>query len=171
MNRDRIAGRELAVAGGQRHDVRAGRRKRCRAAESGRVPERHGPWPARLAPRGGHRRAADAVIDDRSGQQRGGGKRDDLIGPRVGDWRRIRRARHRSAGDPRPARAEHGAVLGVPRRIQRLTAALVEAPSADQPARCRDLSILAAQNLRRRARVVPDARFVERAREISRGHA
>src|SRR5207237_6326169 len=61
-------------------------------------------------------------------------------------------------------RAGNRSGLVVARRVrldERRAAPSIEAPAAEQSVRGRDLSILAGDDLRCRARVIPDAGFVE----------
>ena len=120
------------------------------------------------------RHAGDRAVAIRRGGVDGEVRAHGRVVSRAGDGDRRRLVDQRRPGvachPDRPV--DQGAIDATRSGVTgRGAAVLIQAPAPDQPRRRDDLAVHAVGDLRRRARVVPDAHFVHEPFEISRGRS
>ena len=175
----------FAVAGREREHVGADCGEGRSRVQRGGIGEYDGSGSAGLGPLHGTD-GRTVRVDDGAGESGGRGQRHRLIGAGKNHGRQVdRRGGQRgiTAGHPAPARAlqhaafELGGYGACARKLRRsvwhqttgrvhdAAGAFVEAPPRQESGRIRHLPVDGCGNLRRAARVIPDARFIERAGE------
>ena len=162
-----VRSRGFAVAGREREHVGADCREADSRGQRRGTAEYHDARPAGLAPLHGTD-GRTVGVDDGAGEARGRGQRHRLIGAGKNHGRHIdRRGAQRAvtAGRPAPARPLQRSpnAAGAPGRIRRRgrsSSLKLQRPGARAPWRSSRFAV--ADDLRGAARVVPDARFVER---------